>query len=131
MIWNVLLAEYDAETTTFSACAGALSGASSPYTPTKDGTIKRLRCIIADKDAATLINHVEFRLKSSLFGGVDVEVGVSGNGLQTVPATPEPSEEWVVDLPVKAGVPIVIEGRNITSDTPVTVSVLLYATIEG
>jgi hypothetical protein len=34
--------------------------------------------------------------------------------------------DWEVDEPVKAGVPITIEAKNNTVDTPVTVSVFLY-----
>ncbi|GAG59741.1 unnamed protein product, partial [marine sediment metagenome] len=36
-----------------------------------------------------------------------------------------------IDQPIQSGVPIVLEGRNITGDTPVGVSVHLYGLIEG
>jgi len=126
-----LLGEYDATTDTFTALAGG-AGA-SPYNPLVDGTIKRLRVVI-NRDAATsLIDHVEFRLKCPTFGGVDCEVGGQGSGLQTAPSSQSGAaaeSEWEVELPMKSGTPITIEGRNIGADTQVTTSALLYATYE-
>lgn len=131
-VWTELLGEYDSETTAFTALAGG-AGA-SPFTPAADGTLRRLRVVINRSAATSLINHVEFRLKCKTFGGVDVEVGGQGSGLQTAPALQGGAvaeSQWEINVPVKAGNPITIEARNVTADTPVTVSALLYGTFEG
>lgn len=126
-----LLGEYDAETTTFSAFAGG--GGASPYTPRKSGTLKGLRVVVNRSAASSLINHVEFRLTCDTFDPNSVECGGQGSGLQTAPALQSGMTaitDWVINQPVNAGVPITLEGRNITADTPVTVSALLYGYFE-
>lgn len=129
--WWEAIAEYDAETKTWSACVGTVSGYSSPWTPKKSARCTKLRVIINADAATTLAQHVQFRLKYSEWP-VDIIVAGQGVGLQTVPtqARAEPID-WEVDLGIKAGVPMEIEGRNVTADTPVGVSALLYALMEG
>lgn len=129
--WIECIGEYDAEATTWAAVLGTLSGYKSPYTPLKTGRIRKLRIIFTGGAATQLIDHVQFRLKSAAWP-VDCVVGADGGGVHTngIPYT-APSEEFDVDLPITAGVPVTIEGRNVTPQTPVTVSVMLYATIEG
>mgnify|MGYP001486695164 CR=1 FL=1 len=124
-----LLGEYDAETTTFSAFAGG--GGASPYAPVEGARLKGLRVIPNRSAATSLINHVEFRLTSSSFKPNAIEVGGQGSGLQTAPALQAEKIDWEVDQPVTPGVPITLEGRNITADTPVTVSVLLYGLFDN
>lgn len=127
-VGSVLLGEYDSETTAFTALAGG--GGASPYSPTVNGTITELRVVIGMGAATCLINHVEFRLKCSTFQGLDTEVGATGQGLATAPAFMTAGQKYDVSLPIQAGVPITIEARNITADTPVGVQVFLYATIK-
>lgn len=122
-----LIGEYDAETTTFSACAGAAQ--TSPYTPDISGNLTGLRVVVNRSAASSLINHVQFRLTSTTFTPNTIHVGGQGSGLQTAPALAGgvvASLDWVVNQPVQSGVPITVEARNVTADTPVTVAVELY-----
>jgi hypothetical protein len=123
-----LLAEYDAESTTYSACAGPKG--SSPYTPDVTSRLRGLRVIINRSAATSLINHVQFKLTCTTFNPNSIEVGGQGNGIQTAPSVSLPPFDWDVDQTVTAGVPITVEARNNTVDTPVTVSVMLYGYFE-
>lgn len=123
-----LLGQYDAESTTFTAFA--VTGMASPYTPDFSGRLVGLRAIINRSAATSLTNHVEFRLTCTTFNPNEINVGVQGSGLQTAPAIQAEHLDWQIDQKVQAGVPITLEGRNITADTPVTVSALLYAMFE-
>jgi hypothetical protein len=49
----------------------------------------------------------------------------------TAPAIIPAALDWAIDQPVAAGVPITIEGRNMTADTPVSVDVQLYGCFEA
>lgn len=122
------LGQYDAETTTYSSLA--VSGFSSPYTPDFSGTLLGVRTIPNRSAASSLINHVQFKLTCNTFSPNSIEVGAQGTGLQTAPALQQEAMEWPVVQPMQAGVPITIEGRNVTADTPVTVSVMLYGLFE-
>lgn len=121
-----LLAEYDEEGVTFTPCLGTVSGAKSPYSPVENAKLKGLRAFVNRDGATTLINAVQFKLDCATFSPNSLECGVQGSGLQTVPAMQSKSTDWEFDQPVKAGVPIIIEARNITGDTPVGVGALLY-----
>jgi len=123
-----LLGQYDAESTTYTALA--VSGMSSPYAPDFSGKLVGLRTVVNRSAASSLINHVEFRLTCTTFKPNAIEVGAQGSGLQTAPALQAEHMDWQVDQPVQAGVPITIEARNITADTPVTVSALIYGLFE-
>jgi len=116
------MAEYDAESTSWSACAGG-AGA-SPYWPKVNGRLVGLRTVVGRDNATALTNHGEFKLSCSLWP-CDVKVLFNGTGLQTAPALSNESIDHPVDLPVKEGVQIVVEGRDLTADTPVTNSVIL------
>lgn len=124
----VYMGEYDAESTTFTAFAGG--GGSSPYSPDTDGQLKALKVIIGGDGATSLTEHVEFRLTCTKFKPNAIHCGHSGNGLATAPAFKPAPADWIVDQEIKSGVPIKLEGRNITADTPVGVSVHLYGLIE-
>jgi hypothetical protein len=119
-----LLAEYDAETTTYTACVGPKG--SSPYTPDVSGKLIGLRAIANRSAVTSLINHVQFRLSCTTFNPNSIECGCQGTGIQTAPAFQQAVFDFEVDQPVQAGVPITIEARNNTVDTPVTVSAMLY-----
>lgn len=122
-----LMGEYDAETTTFSALAGTPA---SPYTPDFSGRLLGLRTINSGAAATTLTRHIEFRLTCNNFRPNTIEVGLQGEGLQTAPLQPANSLDWQCDQPVVAGVPITIEGRNITGATPITVEAFVYGLFE-
>lgn len=126
-----LLGQYDAETTTWSEFA--VTGMASPYTPQATGKLIGLRAVPNRSSAASLINHIEFRLTCDSFKPNSIECGAQGTGLQTAPALQggEARMDWEVEQDVQAGVPITLEGRNLTADTPVTVSCLLYGLFMG
>lgn len=126
-LWR-MVARYDAETTTYSACAGA--GGASPYTPEFNGTLIGLRGVPGGGAATSLVNSVQFKLSCTSFNPNVIEAGVLGNGIQTAPAFKPAPIDWPVNQPVQAGVPITIEGRNLDADTPVTVDVQLWGCFE-
>lgn len=121
-----MMAQYDAETTSYTECAGTPT---SPFTPDFSGKLVGLRTIANRQAATSLVDHVQFKLTCNMFKPNSIECGAQGGGLQTAPAIQTPPIEWPVDQPVQAGVPITVEGRCI-GDTPVTVSVLLYGLFE-
>jgi hypothetical protein len=125
------MAEYDAETKTYSACAGGTSGASSPYSPDFDGRLLGVSVLPIDNAATSLVNGLQFKLTCTKWTPNAIEVFGNGTGLRTVPAFAQPRMDYVVDQPIKAGVPITIEGRNLTADTPVTVGALVLGYFEG
>jgi hypothetical protein len=103
-----------------------MSGFSSPYTPDFNGKLIGLRTIPSGAAATTLMRHVEFRLTCTTFNPNVLEVGSQGSGLETAPLTPNVPIDWQIDQPVKAGVAITIEARNVTAATPVSVEVPIY-----
>lgn len=131
MTYTELMGEYDAETKTYTAFAGTTSGAVSPYTVKKDGTLKSI-IIIPNADAATtLMEHVAIRITCTEWTPNAIVVGAQGMGLLTVPTQGRgPIIEWPVDQPVRASIPITLEGKNVTADTPVGVTVLVYGIFE-
>lgn len=121
------LGEYDAESTSWSALAGGAG--TSPYSPKYSGKLVGLKVVVNRDAATTLTNHVQFRLSCPTFKPNSFIVGGQGSGLQTAPALmagKDSESEWPVEQDVVAGVPFTIEGRDVTADTPVTNSVLLY-----
>jgi hypothetical protein len=126
--WKVL-AEYDAETTTYSACAGGAG--SSPYTPDENATLVGLRVIVGGDAATTLTELVQFKLTCTTFKPNSIECMGAGGGLRTAPF-PQPAPiDYTVNQRVLAGVPITIEARNVTADTPVTNSVVIMGCFES
>ena len=118
-----LLAQYDAETTSYTAAVGVPA---SPFTPDFNGVLVGLRAIVNRSAATSLINHIQYRLTCSNWRPNTLEVGAQGAGIQTAGVAETGPMDWNVQQPVIAGVPIAIEARNVTADTPVTVSSLLY-----
>lgn len=126
-IWR-MIGRYDAETTTYSECAG--TGGTSPYTPDFNGRITGLRGICGGGAATTLINMVQFKLTCAIWKPNVMEAAVLGGGLETVPTIKPAPIDFPVDQPIQAGVPITVEGRNLDADTPVGVDVQLFAQFE-
>lgn len=122
-----MLAQYDSETTAYTACAGTPA---SPFKPQKSGRLKALRTIVNRSAATSLINHIQFRLNSRSFDTPFIEAGAQGSGLQTAPAQQAPVIDWPCDQKVDAGIDINVEARNVTADTPVTVSAVIYGFFE-
>jgi len=131
-VWRCL-AEYDAETTTFSEAAGGTSGKSSPYNPDFSGRLIALRTIIGGGAATSLVQHILWRLTCTKFNPNTIEVGGQGSGLQTAPAVKTGEIiDWPVDQVVQSGVGITIEARNLAgAETPVTVEAFLYGLFEA
>jgi len=126
-----LMGQYDVETKTYSAFAGA--GLTSPFTPDFSGTLKNLRVVVNHDAATTLTEHVQIKLTCNTFKPNSLEVGAQGAGLRTAPVGLDAiALDWPLGggQPIQAGVPITLEGRNITADTPVGVNVLLYGYFE-
>jgi hypothetical protein len=122
-----LMAEYNAETKTFSEAAGTKA---SPFVPDKSGRLVGLRTIASADAVTTLIEGVQFRLTCTSFVPNAIEVGAQGVGLCTVAARHTIALDWQVDQAVAVGVPITIEARNLTADTPVGVLVHLWGLFE-
>lgn len=122
-----MMGEYNAETKTYSALAGTVA---SPYTPDKTGRLIGLRTIVGADAVTSLIELVQIKLTCTTFNPNSVEVGAVGNGLATVSARHPMPLDWPVDQPIVAGVPITIEARNLTADTPVGVLVQLWGLFE-
>jgi hypothetical protein len=118
-----LLGQYDAETQTFSQCAGA--GQTSPYTPDEDARLIGIRTIVGQLAATSLTTNGQVRLTCTTFKPNTLHVGYMGNGLRTAPANAPAPIDFEVDQPVKAGVPITIEGRCFGA-SDVTNSVEIY-----
>jgi len=132
MRYWLLLAEYDSETTSYTACAGAAQ--TSPFNPVENARLVGLRSIINRSAASSLINHVQWKLTCTSFTPNEMHAGGQGSGLQTAPALQSGNtsqNDYEVNQPVQAGVPIKIEARNVTADTPVTVSALLYGLFDN
>jgi len=131
--WD-LMGEYDAETKTFTTFAGTGAGElSGTYTPAAPGKLKGLRVTPNRSSAASLINAVAFKLTCPLFTPNAIMCGGVGTGIQTAPALQGGDTarmDWEVDQPVAPGNPITMQGANITADTPITVSVLLWGLFE-
>lgn len=124
-VWR-LIGHYDAETTTYSACAGALQA--SPYTPDFSGRLVAIRAITLGGAATSLVQHIQYRLTCTTFNPNTIHVGGQGAGLQTAPAVSTgPIIDWPVDQVVQSGVPITVEARNEAgAATPVTVNAAIY-----
>jgi hypothetical protein len=111
--------------TAYAPVMGA--AAASPYTPDVDARIIGIRTICSRQTASSLTNAQQIRLTSTTFTPANtVHVCANGSGLQTAPAQETPPLDFELDLQVKAGVPIVIEGRN-TYANAVTPDTLIMA----
>lgn len=122
------LANYDAETTAWSAAAGP--GGTSPYSPPVDGRMTGIRLIFGRTAATTLMNQINIRLTCALWSPNQIVVGGCGTGLATVPAFQPPVYDFDIDQPIKAGVPVTVEGINILANA-VTADIHVFGRIEN
>ena len=118
-----LMGHYDAETSTWSACAGTAQ--TSPWTPDFNGTLIGLRTQVSATAATSLVEHVQLKLTCNNFRPASIECFGQGNGLQTVPCNAQPTTDFPLEQPIVAGVPVSIEGRC-TDGTPVTNNTYVY-----
>lgn len=124
-----LIAGYNAVTTTYSECAD--SPGTSPYTPPRDARLVGLRAIEGSAALTTVLTAVQFKLTCDTFDPNSVEVGLAAAGIHTAPRGMVSTMDWVIDQPVKAGVPITIEGRILGAYTNVTPEVWLFGLFES
>jgi len=118
-----LIGHYNGEAQTYEALAGGFQA--SPYNPDIDGRLVGIRCIVAPEAATSLVENYQIRLSCTQWAPNVIHVGGCGNGLATVPAIPAPYFDYEVDLPVKSGVPITLEGRHAVA-TAVTCNVMVF-----
>jgi len=121
-IWR-LMGHYNAETATYSACAGTAQ--TSPYTPDFSGNLVGLRTQASLAAATSLTGHIQFRLQCSKWSPNQLECYAQGHGIETAPANISGPIEFSVAQPIMAGVPITVEGRC-TDSVPVTVETYVY-----
>lgn len=105
-----LMGEMVETATTYGAVAGA--AAPSPYVPDVDATLVGIRVLSARQTASSLTNAFQVRITCTTFNPNTIHVAGVGTGLQTAPANIPNQIDYDVMQPVKAGVPITIEGRN-------------------
>ena len=115
-----LLGEMVETGTSYAPVAGA--AAPSPYVPDVDALLIGIRVIPSRQAATSLTNAQQIQLVCTTFSPNTIHVAVSGVGLATAPAADVLPVDYEVSQPVKAGVPIVIQGRNtyangVTPDT--------------
>lgn len=125
--WRVI-GHYTGEAQTYEALAGGFQ--SSPYTPDEDARLINVRTIVNAEAATSLVEGGMIRISSTTFKPNAFHVVFSGNGLQTVPATPQGYLDHPVDQPVKSGVPITLEGRHVPA-TAVTANVLVLGLFQS
>jgi hypothetical protein len=109
LFWR-LIGEMVETATTYGAVAGA--AAPSPYIPDVDAQLIGIRVITGRQTASSLTNNYQIRLTCTTFQPNTIHVGAVGSGLQTAPAQEPVTVDFQVNQPVKAGVPVTIEGRN-------------------
>ena len=103
----------------------------SPFAPLTNGRLVQLKLIVYGSSVAALIEGVTAKVESPSFSGVPVIVSTAGAGLRTAPAQPIPAGIQNCDVPVKVGVNITCEIKNVTADTPVTMEATLIGVFES
>lgn len=122
-----MMAEYNAESKTYSEAAGTKA---SPFVSDFNGKLLALRTIESGDAATTLTEMVQWKLSCNKFRPNVIECATNGHGLQTAPGGHSQPSDWVVDQPIQSGVGITIEARNLTADTPVGVLTSLWGLFE-
>ena len=124
-----LIGGYNAVTTSYSECAD--TPGTSPFTPTENARLVGLRAIEGSAAVTTVLTAVQFKLTCSTFKPNSIECGLAAAGIHTAPRGMVATMDWVVDQEVKAGVPVVVEGRILGAYTNVTPEVWLFGLFES
>lgn len=124
MIYSDELATYIGAGVTYVAMTG------SPYSPLTNGRLIQLKLIVYGSAATALIEGLVAKVECPLWG-VPVTVGTAGGGIRTATCPPIPTGIQNCDVPVKTGVDLKIEIKNVTADTPVTVEATLIGVFEA
>lgn len=122
-----LIGQYNSETTADTPLAGTPA---SPWNPGENARLLAIRTVVCDEAATSLVNVGVITLTSKIWGHT-LEVPFIGTGLRTVPAMVQPPIDSPIDMRVQAGVPVVLKGRHLTADTPITCNVLVWALLES
>lgn len=109
MYWR-LIGHYNGEAQTYEALAGGFQA--SPYRVAEKCRLRGVRVVPSSEAATSLIQGVQFRLTNVNWKPNEMHVIAQGNGLQTVPATPQPVIDYQCDQPCEVGTDINIEGRH-------------------
>jgi hypothetical protein len=115
--------------TSASVTVAEAAATGSPYAPKINGRLKKVRIVLGQTAAASLIEGGYVRLQSPSFGGVDSYFPFMGNGLHTAPSAQGVITEWDCDLQVKTGVNIAIFVKH--DIVPVTPLLSIYGEFEG
>lgn len=126
--YYLLMGEIQEEGTTYAAAAGAL--APSPFMPPEDAKLTGIRLMPCATAATSLLNGLQVRMSSTSFKPNAIEFGVTGNGLQTVPAFSQPIVDFDIDQVVKGGNKVTIESRNVNGSA-VTVECMIFGRFES
>lgn len=121
-----LIGEMIETATQYGSVAGL--AAPSPYVPDVDAQLIGIRVLVGRQAATSLTNNFQIRLTSTTFQPNTIHVGGVGVGLGTAPSS-YAQFDFDVSQPVKAGVPITVEGRN-TFANAVTPDNLIFGLFE-
>jgi len=125
--WRVI-GHYNGEAQTYEALAGGFQA--SPYTHDEDARLIGIRVIPGGEAATSLTEGFQLRLACTQWKPNVMHVAGQGNGLRTVPAAAQAVIDYEVDQPVKAGVPITVEGRHVPA-TAVTANILVLGLFQS
>lgn len=102
----------------------------SPYSPLTDAQLIQVKVHVAGDAVTSLVENVTVKLTSSKWA-VPLHISVNGAQIRTAPAFPIPTGIQNCDLPVRTGVPVVIEIMHVTAATPVTPRIQVLGVFDG
>jgi len=117
------MGHYAGEAQAYEALAGAFQA--SPYVPDEDAMLVGLRVLAGGEAATSLTEGFQLRLSCTTFKPNTIHVAAMGNGLATAPQLKPSPVDYEVMQPVKAGVPITIEGRHAVATAVTHNSILM------
>jgi len=124
MIYSDEMATSTSAATTYTAMTG------SPYSPLKNGKLRKLQLVLGGDAVTTLIEMVVVKLTCPDWG-VPIIIANVGPNLRTAPCDTLPITEQICDVPVTQSSKITIEVKNETGATPVTPRYSLIGVFEG
>lgn len=102
----------------------------SPYSPLKNGRLRKLQLVAGGDAVTSLIEMVVVQLTCPDWG-VPITIALSGQNLRTAPANNIPISEQICDVPVTQSSKITILIKNETAATPITPRYSLIGIFEG
>ena len=125
VVYSVEMATYIGAGKTYVAMTG------SPFAPLTNGRLVQLKLILYGSAVTALIEGVTILAECPAWGGVPVTISGAGARLRTAPAFPIEVIVQNCDVPIKTGVNITLQIKNVTADTPVTVEATLIGVFEA